>query len=194
MIQYDEIRYSLNNLKPTMDELRVSLDLEAAEKEVAELQAKAQAPGFWDDPEESQKILQRVKRLQDKVERYHKLTTLYDDTMTLIEMADEDGDESLLPEVRADFKRFEQDLEAQRLETLLSGEYDQNNAIMSFHAGAGGTEAQDWTQMLFRMYTCLLYTSVRASSISIESTSSTMAKAWPRWTCSSLYIAMLSRR
>lgn len=153
MIQYDEIRYSLNDKKSVLDELKVSLDLEAAEKEIADLQAQAQAPGFWDDPDNSQKVLQRVKRLQDKVARYNSLATLYEDTLTLIEMADEAGDESLLPEIKADYKRFEEELETQRLETLLSGEYDANNAIISFHAGAGGTEAQDWTQMLFRMYT-----------------------------------------
>ena len=153
MIQYDDIRYSLTDLKPQLEELRTSLDLEKAEEDIAKLQHDAQAPGFWDDPDNSQKVLQRIKQLQAKVERYNKLHALYDDTLTLIEMADEAGDESLLPEVREDYKRFCEGLETQRLETLLSGEYDRNNAIMSFHAGAGGTEAQDWTQMLFRMYT-----------------------------------------
>ncbi|MBE6994060.1 MAG: peptide chain release factor 2 [Ruminococcaceae bacterium] len=153
MIQYDEIRYSLTDMKPRLDELRVSLDLEQAEKDVRDLQQKAQEPGFWDDPESSQKVLQKSKQLQDKIARYNKLYALYEDTLTLIEMADEAGDESLLPEVREDYKRFCDDLENQTLATLLSGEYDANNAIMSFHAGAGGTEAQDWTQMLFRMYT-----------------------------------------
>lgn len=152
MIQYDDMRYSLTDMKPQLDSLRQSLDLDEAEREIAQLQHKAQDPGFWDDPETSQKILQRIKQLQDKVGAYTALAALYDDTLTLIEMADEMGDGSLLEEVKADYKRFCDGLESQRLQTLLSGEYDGNNAIISFHAGAGGTEAQDWTQMLFRMY------------------------------------------
>ena len=152
MIQYDEIRYSLNDRKPQLEELRVSLALDAAAQEVEQLQAQAQAPDFWDDPENSQKILQKIKQLQDKIARYEKLVSLYEDTLTLIEMADDEGDESLLPEVKASYKQFCSDLEHQRLETLLSEEYDANSAMISFHAGAGGTEAQDWTQMLFRMY------------------------------------------
>ncbi|MBQ9925672.1 MAG: peptide chain release factor 2 [Clostridia bacterium] len=152
MIQYDEIRYSLNNAKPQLEELRVSLALDAAASEVEKLQAQAQAPDFWDDPDNSQKILQKIKQLQDKIARYEKLVALYDDTLVLIEMAEDEGDESLLPEVKASHKEFAQKLEAMTLETLLSGEYDANSAILSFHAGAGGTEAQDWTQMLFRMY------------------------------------------
>ena len=152
MIQYDEIRYSLNNAKPQLEELRVSLALDAAADEIAKLQEQAQAPDFWDNPENSQKVLQKIKQLQDKVARYEKLVALYDDTLVLIEMAEDEGDESLLPEVKASHKEFTSTLESMTLETLLSGEYDSNSAILSFHAGAGGTEAQDWTQMLFRMY------------------------------------------
>ena len=152
MIQYDEIRYSLNNAKPQLEELRVSLALDAAADEIAKLQEQAQAPDFWDNPENSQKVLQKIKQLQDKIARYEKLVALYDDTLVLIEMAEDEGDESLLPEVKASHKEFSTTLESMTLETLLSGEYDSNSAIMSFHAGAGGTEAQDWTQMLFRMY------------------------------------------
>ncbi|MBQ1271408.1 MAG: peptide chain release factor 2 [Clostridia bacterium] len=153
MIQYDEIRYKLNDLKPQLEELRVSLALDDAEATIAELQQKAQAADFWDDPENSQKILQKIKQLQDKIARYNSLAGLYEDTLTMIEMADEMEDESLLPEISSDFKRFTEGLEEQRLTTLLSGEYDANNAMITLHAGAGGTEAQDWTQMLYRMYT-----------------------------------------
>ena len=153
MIQYDEIRYKLNDLKPQLEELRVSLALDDAEATIAELQQKAQAADFWDDPENSQKILQKIKQLQDKIARYNSLAGLYEDTLTMIEMADEMEDESLLPEISSDFKRITEGLEEQRLTTLLSGEYDANNAMITLHAGAGGTEAQDWTQMLYRMYT-----------------------------------------
>jgi len=153
MIQYDEIRYKLNDLKPQLEELRVSLALDDAEATIAELQQKAQAADFWDDPDNSQKVLQKIKQLQDKIARYNSLAGLYEDTLTMIEMADEMEDESLLPEISNDFKRFTEGLEEQRLTTLLSGEYDANNAMITLHAGAGGTEAQDWTQMLYRMYT-----------------------------------------
>ena len=153
MIQYDEIRYKLNDLKPQLEELRVSLALDDAEATIAELQQKAQAADFWDDPDNSQKVLQKIKQLQDKIARYNSLAGLYEDTLTMIEMADEMEDESLLPEISSDFKRFTEGLEEQRLTTLLSGEYDANNAMITLHAGAGGTEAQDWTQMLYRMYT-----------------------------------------
>ena len=153
MIQYDEIRNRLNNMRPQLSELRAALDLDRGLAEAAELEKKTAAPDFWDDPENSQRVLQRIKQLQGKAQRYDKLKSLFEDTLTLIEMAEEMGDETQLPEIERDFKAFCQELEDQTLSTLLTGEYDKNNAIMSFHAGAGGTEAQDWAQMLLRMYT-----------------------------------------
>ena len=153
MIQYDEIRNRLNNMRPQLSELRAALDLDRGLTEAAELEKKTAAPDFWDDPENSQRVLQRIKQLQGKAQRYDKLESLFEDTLTLIEMAEEMGDETQLPEIERDFKAFCQELEDQTLSTLLTGEYDKNNAIMSFHAGAGGTEAQDWAQMLLRMYT-----------------------------------------
>ena len=153
MIQYEEIKSALSSLKPELEGLKTSLDLNGARDEIAKLQHEAQKPDFWDDPDNGQKVLQKIKQLQAKVDSYNGLEGLFDDTMTLIEMADEAGDASLLPDINRDYKDFCQKLEEQKLRTLLSGEYDRSNAIMSFHAGAGGTEAQDWTQMLFRMYT-----------------------------------------
>ncbi len=153
MLEYDEIRYKLQNAAPSLDGLAVALDLEGGAQEIARLQQQAAESGFWDDPENSQKVLQRIKQLGARAEGYKALRRMYEDTFTLIEMAEEMEDGSLLGEVTAGFEGFMGELERQRLVTLLSGEYDQNNAIMSFHAGAGGTEAQDWTQMLFRMYT-----------------------------------------
>ena len=153
MIQYDEIRNRLNNMRPQLSDLRAALDLDRGLQEAAELEKKTAAPDFWDDPETSQRVLQRIKQLQGKAQRYDKLASLFEDTLTLIEMAEEMGDETQLPEIERDFKAFCQELEDQTLSTLLTGEYDKNNAIMSFHAGAGGTEAQDWAQMLLRMYT-----------------------------------------
>lgn len=153
MLIYDEIRYKLNNLKPQLTELRAALNLDKGREEAAQLEERTLAPDFWSDPERSQQILQSIKQLKDKAARYEKLVTLYEDTVTTIEMAEEMQDESLIEEVSQGFAAFRQELEAQTLSTLLTGEYDKSNAIMSFHAGAGGTEAQDWAQMLFRMYT-----------------------------------------
>jgi len=152
MLIYDDIRFQLNNLKPKLDDLRLALDLDKAKIEIEELEKKAAEPEFWNDPSESQKVLQRTKQLKDKVANYAGLTTMYEDVVTTIEMAEEMEDESLFPEVQEGFKAFEKELDRQTLSTLLSGEYDRNNAILSFHAGAGGTEAMDWTQMLIRMY------------------------------------------
>ncbi|ODU57757.1 MAG: peptide chain release factor 2 [Clostridium sp. SCN 57-10] len=153
MIQFDDIRYQLNNIKPRLAELRAALDLDRAAAEVEELEHKSSEAGFWDDPENSQKVMQRNKQLKSKAARYDTLCSHYDDVLTLIEMAEEAGDESLLSEVQSGFDHFMAELEQQTLTTLLTGEYDKNNALVSIHAGAGGTEAQDWAQMLMRMYT-----------------------------------------
>ncbi|MBQ3533271.1 MAG: peptide chain release factor 2 [Oscillospiraceae bacterium] len=152
MLIYDDIRFKLNNVKPKLDDLRLALDLDKAGIEIEELEKKAAEPEFWNDPAESQKVLQRTKQLKDKVANYGALYTMYEDVVTTIEMAEEMEDESLFPEVQEGFAAFEKELDRQTLSTLLSGEYDRNNAILSFHAGAGGTEAMDWTSMLIRMY------------------------------------------
>ena len=152
MLIYDDIRFKLNNVKPKLDDLRLALDLDKAKIEIEELEHKAAEPEFWNDHSESQKVLQRTKQLKDKVANYAALYTMYEDVVTTIEMAEEMEDESLFPEVQEGFAAFEKELDRQTLSTLLSGEYDRNNAILSFHAGAGGTEAMDWTQMLIRMY------------------------------------------
>lgn len=113
---------------------------------------KAAEPNFWDNMESSQKILQRSSMLKNKIAAYEKLKSQYEDTMALIELANEEEDISLLPEAQEELKKFQEELESQRLTTLLNGEYDAKNAILTFHAGAGGTEAQDWAEMLYRMY------------------------------------------
>ncbi len=109
--------------------------------------------GFWDDIENSQKVLQKIKQLKNKCERYENLCSSWEDAITLTELADEEEDLSLLPEVKEVYKEIADNLEKMTLETLLSGEYDKNNAILTLHSGAGGTESQDWTEMLYRMYT-----------------------------------------
>lgn len=97
--------------------------------------------------------MQKIKGLRDKIARYRELKSLWDDLKTLVELAIEEDDESVLDEVKANYKKLTSDLENMKLETLLSGKYDKNNAIITLHAGAGGTEAQDWCEMLYRMYT-----------------------------------------
>ncbi len=152
MIEFEEYKGKLNGLKPTLDSLREALHLEAAEKEIEELEGQSARDGFWNDVENSQRVQKRLKQLKNKVENYEKLCSGWDDLMTICEMAIEEDDDSMLPELQSEYMAFEKKLEETRLGTLLTGEYDANNAILTFHAGAGGTEAQDWTQMLYRMY------------------------------------------
>ena len=153
MLEFEEYKTKLNNLKPAMEDLSEALQLSEAEREIAELETESAQDGFWNNVQHSQQVQQRIKLLKNKVERYQKLRASWDDIYTMCEMALEEQDESLLPEVTEEYDRLNEDLEAMRLSTLLTGEYDANNVLMSFHAGAGGTEAQDWCQMLYRMYT-----------------------------------------
>ena len=153
MIQFDEYRLKLEALKPKLDELAVSLNLDAAKNELERLHAMQESHGFWDDPEKSQKVVVKTKLLEGKIEKYNKMVSSWEDLLTICEMALEEQDDSLLPELEEGFATLTEKMEESRLETLLTGEYDSHNALMSFHAGAGGTEAQDWCQMLYRMYT-----------------------------------------
>ena len=152
MLEFEEYKVRLNNCRPDLDVLRTALKLEAAQKEIEELEAASARDGFWNDVEKSQKVQKRLKNLKDKVENYNRLCASWDDMMTICEMAIEEGDDSMLPELESEFKSYSEKVESTRLSTLLTGEYDANNAILTFHAGAGGTEAQDWASMLYRMY------------------------------------------
>lgn len=153
MLLFEELKLKLEGLRPELKELSEALGLDVARKEAAELDEKAAQPEFWNDLEKSQKVLQRTRQLKDKIESYDKLTKDFEDSLTLIEMADEDGDDSMFEEINAGVTKIVEELNAMKLTTLLTGEYDSKNAIMTFHAGAGGTEAMDWVSMLFRMYT-----------------------------------------
>lgn len=152
MIQFEELRLELERLLPEIEDLADALGLKAMESEIDQLEHRAAEPGFWDDMENSQKILQRTSMLKNKVQSYRELAAAYEDTHALIELADEEEDLSLLEEAQAEVEKVKNNLEAQRLSTLLTGEYDGKNAILTFHAGSGGTEAQDWAEMLYRMY------------------------------------------
>ena len=153
MLQFEELRLKLQGMEPELRELKQSLNIDKLGIEIAELERKAAEPSFWDDMEKSQKVLQRTAQLKASVETYNKLQALYEDTLTLIELAEEAGDESVYEEAAADTEQLQTRMAEVRLTTLLTGEYDSKNAILTFHAGAGGTEAQDWAQMLYRMYT-----------------------------------------
>ena len=152
MLEFDEYKVKLNNCKPELEVLRTALRLEAAQKEIEELEAASARDGFWNDVEKSQQVQKRLKNLKDKVENFDRLCASWDDMMTMCEMAIEENDDSMLPELQQEFEEYTQKVESTRLSTLLTGEYDANNAILTFHAGAGGTEAQDWASMLYRMY------------------------------------------
>lgn len=117
------------------------------------MEQKASEPSFWDDIDNSQKVLQKLKTLKSKVETYQSLKNQLEDTQTLNQLGLEEDDASVIEEVASGIEKFKASLKKLRLETLLTGQYDKNNAILTLHAGAGGTEAQDWVQMLFRMYT-----------------------------------------
>ena len=151
-IQYEEYKVKLNNIQPTIDLVGKALNLDAAAQEIEELEMASSRPEFWNDVENSQKVQKRLAQLKGKVEKFQKLQSSWEDMVTLCEIAVEENDDSLLPELEEQYDAFEKELESMRLGTLLTGEYDSNNAILTFHAGAGGTEAQDWTQMLYRMY------------------------------------------
>ena len=153
MLEFEEYKVKLNGIRPTLDGLGAALKLDDARAEIAELEAESAKEGFWNDLERSQKVQKRIKQLQQKCEKYEKLRNSWEDLMTICEMALEENDDSMLAELESDYAKLEGELEAMRLSTLLSGEYDANNVILSIHPGAGGTEAQDWAQMLYRMYT-----------------------------------------
>lgn len=130
----------------------IHFDLANKTDRVEELDKTMEEPGFWDDPEVSARIVQEHKKLKSVIERFGALTGTRDDMLMLIEIAEEENDASILPEVEETLQRFEEDFESLRIETLLSGEYDKDNAILTLHAGAGGTESCDWASMLCRMY------------------------------------------
>lgn len=152
MLQFEEQKLRLSSARPELDDLGEALGISEAKNEITRLEEQAAGDGFWDDLENSQKVLRQTSKLKNKVSSYENLCSDFDDTLTLIEMADEEGDESLISEVTEGVDRVLKTIEDMRMSTLLSGEYDSKNAILTFHAGAGGTEAQDWAEMLFRMY------------------------------------------
>ena len=152
MLEYEQFKIELSGLEKSINDLEASLDIKGKKEKIAELEKDAQAQDFWDDMENSQKVLQKTKQLKDKVAAYESLKTSWEDALVLIDLANEENDESMLPEIKSTVSKIVDSVDKMMLETLLSGNYDRCNAIMTFHAGAGGTEAQDWVEMLMRMY------------------------------------------
>ncbi len=152
IIQLDEAKRTLTEMKDKIIDLGSALRIDELKKSIEELEAQTSNENFWNDTAISSKVLKEIKTKKDTVDRYTQLQNRLDDTLVLIEMGIEENDESITDEVLSEVKAIVDDEASQRIEVLLSGEYDQNNAILSFHPGAGGTEAQDWAQMLYRMY------------------------------------------
>ena len=152
IIALEDAKYKLIGMRADVKELGSALKIEELRAVAAELDEKTLDPGFW-SLEDSSKILQKLKQTKDTIEDYDSLVARLEDAITLAEMAIEENDESCVSEVESELADIEKQTEAKRIEVLLSGEYDKNNAIVSFHPGAGGTEAQDWAQMLYRMIT-----------------------------------------
>ena len=153
IIQLEEAKGTLDKLEDNIEELGQALKIDSLREEIAVLEEKAAAPDFWSDQAISSKTLQTIKALKDKISAYEELKQKCEDTYALAVMAIEENDESFTTEILDDVKEIAKEEERQRIAVLLSGEYDKNNAILSFHPGAGGTEAQDWALMLYRMYT-----------------------------------------
>ncbi|MBE5887948.1 MAG: peptide chain release factor 2 [Lachnospiraceae bacterium] len=152
MVELDNFKSVLNTYKSPLQEVRDSLDLVNKSQRIQELEREMEAPEFWNDPSVSQKKMQELKSMKDDMATYKSLESGYEDIETMIEMGYEENDASLIPEIQEMLDDFVATYEAIRMKTLLSGEYDKNNAIVSLHAGAGGTESCDWASMLFRMY------------------------------------------
>ena len=152
MVEFEELRLRLLDSEKPIENLKEALAIDSLKAEVEVLEKESAAPDFWDDMENSQKVMQKIGSLKAKVTGYESLRSDYEDALVMIELADEEGDLSLLDDCTASVKDIETRVEVMTLSTLLSGEFDGKNALLTFHAGAGGTEAQDWAEMLFRMY------------------------------------------
>ncbi|MCM1526316.1 MAG: peptide chain release factor 2 [Bacteroides sp.] len=147
------MKTEIQTYETPLKEVRDSLDLENKTQRIEELEREMEAPGFWDDPDRSNVKMKELKNLKDTVEQCDGLSERYEDILTLIEIGYEENDASMVAEIREELDRFIEDFEELRIGTLLSGEYDENNAILKLNAGAGGTESCDWAGMLYRMYT-----------------------------------------
>lgn len=133
--------------------MEVLFDLDSLNSNLNDLESKTTKPDFWNDSDNSSRILQEIKGIKYIIEKYAELKNIYDDVETLVIIGMDEQDESVVIEAKQLFKKLTKDLDRFEIQTLLNGKYDKSNAIISFHPGAGGTESQDWAEMLYRMYT-----------------------------------------
>lgn len=158
MLQIEELKQELLAQQPKIEYLKEALGYQKLLEQKKQLDEQAAQPDFWNDVENTKKVLKEQKTVNEKVGSYENLVRMYEDAQTMLELAaeeefdSEEEQESFLQDISSSLKEIAQRIEEEKLSALLSGEFDQNNAILSFHAGAGGTEAQDWVQMLYRMY------------------------------------------
>ena len=153
MIELDQIKYELTDAHENLDELKSALGLDGLNARLSEINDEVEREGFWDDHKAAQKLLKDKKYIEGKIEGFQTLAADLEDVELMIGLAEEEDDKSLVSEIQKDYDGWKKELEDLRLEILLDGEYDGNNAIVSIHAGSGGTDAQDWAEMLLRMYT-----------------------------------------
>ena len=153
MIEMEGFKQDLAEVRRMLAESAESLHIDHLREQLVEYQEDMGSPGFWDDTDRAQKISAKASSVERRLQHFESLTARADDIEVLMELAEEADDHDSVEEIRRDFAALKEDLETLRLQTLMTGEYDGCNCILSLHAGAGGTEAQDWTQMLYRMYT-----------------------------------------
>ncbi len=153
ILALEQYKQQTEQMRGQLREISGGLHLDDLKRELEELKEEMNAEGFWNDLERSTRVNQRIAAIEGKIKHYESLVSAVDDLAVMIELANEEDDESMLTEITEETARLNEQIEALSLETLMRGDYDDSNAILSLHAGAGGTEAQDWTQMLYRMYT-----------------------------------------
>ncbi|MCR5518645.1 MAG: peptide chain release factor 2 [Lachnospiraceae bacterium] len=153
MIELDQYRYKLSGYKELIDDLKDALSLESKDKRIEEIEAYMAMPDFWDDAEKSQALMIELNKLKSEKDKFNGLVRDYEDIYALMDMAEEDNDTSIVEEIDSMTETFMEEFDNMRMATLLTGEYDRCNAILTLHAGAGGTESCDWASMLLRMYT-----------------------------------------
>jgi len=153
MLLIEDYKFRLEGAKQEIEQIKKAVDVDSLKAQLAEVEKIVADPDFWNNPESTKDVLAKQSALKSRIAEIERLFRAYDDVATLIELAEELADDEMENEIISSMDSLEKTIEAQRLATLLSGEYDGKNAILTLHAGAGGTEAQDWAEMLYRMYT-----------------------------------------
>lgn len=152
LVEYEQYRLSLNSMEDDIEELGKALNISSAVSEAEALEKATTAADFYSDMEKSQRVLKQLKQIKGKIAHFDSIKDEREELLTMIELAEEEEDLSFLEDVKTGFEKLRENIENTKLEALLSGPYDKNDAIITLHAGAGGTEAQDWCSMLLRMY------------------------------------------